>query len=78
MDVCRSLADTFFTHRLCECRRTMLFSMFSELQHDYDDLAFMGSNVIFDGMLALCEHNDTKSSTLPASSIASQIHRYIE
>ena len=50
MDVCRSLADTFFTHRLCECRRTMLFSMFSELQHDYDDLAFMGSNVIFDGM----------------------------
>ena len=56
MDVCRSLADTFFTHRLCECRRTMLFSMFSELQHDYDDLAFMGSNVIFDSMLALCEH----------------------
>ena len=78
MDVCRSLADTFFTHRLCECRRTMLFSMFSELQHDYDYLEFMGSNVIFDGILALCEHYDTKSSTNPASSIASQIYRYIE
>lgn len=60
-------------HKVYECCRTVLFSMFSERQCDYDGLGFIGSNVILDAMLALCEHEDIDSSVIPAGSTSSQI-----
>ena len=73
MSTPKGFANALNNHKVYECCRTVLFSMFSERQRDYDGLVFMGSNVILDAMLALCEHKDIDSSAIPAGSISSQI-----
>ena len=73
MSTPKGFASVLNNHKVYECCRTVLFSMFSERQRDYDGLVFMGSNVILDAMLALCEHKDIDSSAIPAGSISSQI-----